>query len=452
MKGQRKKEQTRAWKEEEKQHILKIIHSSTTDESGCKIWNGPVDGKGKARAHFANRVVAVLSFVWNSGHSDEIYDSSKHKFIRTCGNKKCVNGEHLLLKKRQADQAGAWEKLIQSSERNEESGCLIWKGWVSEKGYGKVTISGKTWRVHRYAFVVHHPEVILQEKEVIRHKCENKLCFEPSHLEKGTQFENIYDDQLAAGKLIRGEAHASAKITEETAKAIKWSKSDPNESTETYKSQAQRAKLFNVSIWTVKSIDRGKSWAHLPQKDGTTRNEALRLLAARKQAEKREANKLKTWTPEMFAAARTKLLTKTKESVEIREPFVKTKCLIWKGKIKGGDFFLTIHGKTIRGHILACEINAGRHRREGEIARHLCGVSLCCEPEHLKFGTPHENSIDTLRHGTHPTAKLTEKDVREIRTIYAQGKTTQADIGKKYNVTDDTIRKIVNKQTWKHVE
>jgi hypothetical protein len=49
-------------------------------------------------------------------------------------------------------------------------------------------------------------------------------------------------------------------------------------------------------------------------------------------------------------------------------------------------------------------------------------------------------------------AKLTEKDVKHIRSIYAEGNKTMTEIGDMFSVTKSNIRRIVRRLTWKHVE
>ena len=49
-------------------------------------------------------------------------------------------------------------------------------------------------------------------------------------------------------------------------------------------------------------------------------------------------------------------------------------------------------------------------------------------------------------------AKLTLAQVRDIRMQYATGRYTQASLGRYYQVSTNTIRSIVNEETWRQVE
>jgi len=62
--------------------------------------------------------------------------------------------------------------------------------------------------------------------------------------------------------------------------------------------------------------------------------------------------------------------------------------------------------KTVYTHKLVCEAWHGP-RPEGMQCRHLDGDPLNCTPENLRWGTPKENSADTLRHGHHANLSKT---------------------------------------------
>jgi hypothetical protein len=80
-------------------------------------------------------------------------------------------------------------------------------------------------------------------------------------------------------------------------------------------------------------------------------------------------------------------------------------------------------------------------------------------PEHLFVGTPAANSEDMFSKGRqgarHPgserhNAILTESDIEVIRaTPSYYGRT--ADLGRRFGVSETTVRKILNGTKWKHV-
>jgi formylmethanofuran dehydrogenase subunit E len=70
--------------------------------------------------------------------------------------------------------------------------CLEWQGLLDEDGYGRVKVDNTDTRVHRAFFKLWYG-VELKPEDVLLHGCDNPKCFNPFHLRKGTQAENIKD-------------------------------------------------------------------------------------------------------------------------------------------------------------------------------------------------------------------------------------------------------------------
>lgn len=71
--------------------------------------------------------------------------------------------------------------------------CLIWIGSISG-GYGSVFLEGKNQRVHRLVYqLVYGPLPVGLSYIDVLHKCNRKLCSNPSHLYLGTEEDNSYD-------------------------------------------------------------------------------------------------------------------------------------------------------------------------------------------------------------------------------------------------------------------
>ncbi len=123
--------------------------------------------------------------------------------------------------------------------------CAIWNKKMS-KGYGVATFASREYGAHRLSYCAFNNIGLIPEGIIVRHKCMNKACVSPWHLELGTAAENAAN---------RGETSKSAKITEATARAIISSKGEGT--------QKQRAKRFGTTKDTVESIDARKAWKHL---------------------------------------------------------------------------------------------------------------------------------------------------------------------------------------------
>jgi hypothetical protein len=77
------------------------------------------------------------------------------------------------------------QRLLASVARAPDSGCWLWRGQISNTGYGRMMYSGERGRVmesaHRasyLAFVGPIPAGFF-----VRQSCGNRLCVNPEHLE-----------------------------------------------------------------------------------------------------------------------------------------------------------------------------------------------------------------------------------------------------------------------------
>lgn len=72
-----------------------------------------------------------------------------------------------------------------------------------------------------------------------------------------------------------------------------------------------------------------------------------------------------------------------------------------------------------------------------------CGNPACCNPAHL-------TTLSTRIGANHHNARLTEVEVNEIRAFYLDG-ISQRSLSRKFDVSQSTIRDIVNRRTWLHI-
>ncbi len=142
-------------------------------------------------------------------------------------------------------------------------------------------------------------------------------------------------------------------------------------------------------------------------------------------------------------------------------------CWLWTGARHGsakqgsyGNMRLGAKGGT--AHRVSYEIYKGPIP-DGMQVCHTCDVRLCVNPEHLFLGSATENMKDCIKKDrfsfppirigiNNPAAKLTEKQVREIKirleTPY-RGIITR--LAQSYGVDRKTIPNIKNNIIWKHI-
>jgi hypothetical protein len=71
--------------------------------------------------------------------------------------------------------------------------CWPFKGALSGSGRPYFTVQGKKILAYRLAFRLMHGDEALPDNLIARHKCDNEICCNPSHIVKGTHDENMND-------------------------------------------------------------------------------------------------------------------------------------------------------------------------------------------------------------------------------------------------------------------
>ena len=88
---------------------------------------------------------------------------------------------------------------------------------------------------------------------------------------------------------------------------------------------------------------------------------------------------------------------------------------------------------------------------------HKCDNPACVNPEHLFLGTQIDNMKDMEKKGRstrgsrHPSAKLEEKQVFEIKRLLWKTDLNHQKIANLFNIGSATISQIKTGRIWKHV-
>lgn len=116
-------------------------------------------------------------------------------------------------------------------------------------------------------------------------------------------------------------------------------------------------------------------------------------------------------------------------------------CWLWTGGLVRGSEYgrFSLGYMTYLTHRLMLARKLGRELGDGMLALHSCRNRRCCNPDHLREGTPAENQADRKRDGTaygiKTPSKLTDDQVRAIRA----DPRSQGVIAAEYGVNQSTI-------------
>ena len=137
--------------------------------------------------------------------------------------------------------------------------CWEWQGTMHYKGYGMLPLNKKKdLAAHRVSWELANKTQV-PEGLVVRHKCDNRRCVNPNHLETGTHKDNAQDRvQRGRSADFSGEKNPRAKLSEEHVNEIrhKWF-------THSVVNKAQLAREYNVHPTLIYDVINYRSWTHI---------------------------------------------------------------------------------------------------------------------------------------------------------------------------------------------
>lgn len=138
----------------------------------------------------------------------------------------------------------------------------------------------------------------------------------------------------------------------------------------------------------------------------------------------------------------------------------RTGCWLWAHSRSAKGYGLTSRNRrsTLVTHVVLEFDGKPRPPAPGNQALHACDTPSCYNPDHLRWGTPLENSRDMVerkrtsdRRGEKSgKAKLTDSVVREIRRRVASGE-SQTAVALALGIPLGSIGGIVHRHRWAHV-
>ena len=161
------------------------------------------------------------------------------------------------------------DDMIQSSRKREavlkrlmlnmkttHGGCWEWQGAKTKDGYGyfREKSLGLVFMMPHRASVVLFKTHWLTDEEIVCHKCDNRICFNPEHLFIGEDFDN-QADKTKKGRALYGTNVKNSKFSDELIeKALSY----------LHKGITQKkvSELTGISCTQLSRVKRGQSRSH----------------------------------------------------------------------------------------------------------------------------------------------------------------------------------------------
>lgn len=352
-----------------------------------------------------------------------------------------------------AGQSGASDRdRFYAKTSRAANGCLLWTAGLSNEGYGKFVLGGRTMGAHRVAWILEHGEV-LSPAQLVLHSCDTRLCVEITHLRVGTHAENMAD------RKARGRYNTSRGFNNPFARFNDAEVAGMRLLIERGASYQQVAQVYDCTWQYVRLIAEGKvrskptsapSSYVLDGLEQEARAQARRVRISEITAVVHPEDEIdgEEWRPTQFDGYWVSSLGRVRgRTWVILKPYT---------TVLGYAVVHCGHLNPRGVHALVCEAFHGPPPTAGMHAAHHNGKPLDNRPDNLRWATPLENiGQDRLRHGTvprgenHAHAKLTQEKASAIRAQLPGPRGIINRLAREYGVTKTVITNIRDNITWR---
>lgn len=144
-----------------------------------------------------------------------------------------------------------WEKVWITAP----SECWLWTASRHPSGYGMIGIPGGKHRYARRVSLEIATGSPIPPGKCVRHACDNPPCVNPAHLSVGSAADNAAD-AVSRGRTTAGERSASAKLSTDKVRLIRWLVAEGAQI-------SLVARHFAVSPGAIAAIRDRKTWSHV---------------------------------------------------------------------------------------------------------------------------------------------------------------------------------------------
>lgn len=218
------------------------------DERDCWRWQQKLtrNGCGSILRNGVRVSAHEASYIIHYGHLDD-----SMRVSQTCGNRDCVNPEHLYLSEIMGHHTHNPAYLHSMVDKSTDTGCWEWTGRLNNNGYGIISVGKGAVLMHRASWEVFCGDI--PDHLYVLHKCDNRKCINPNHLFLGSLLDNNRDARQKMRTFTDGR-HFNARLTVDEVLEIK---NMPSVSSD------DLASLYSVSRATINAIRSGRNWSHV---------------------------------------------------------------------------------------------------------------------------------------------------------------------------------------------